>query len=236
MRARRATVDDMSEIGKAGAGAPATDGRVLRGARNHEAIARAMYDLVRKTHLPPSVEEVARRAGVGTRTVFRQFEDLEALYRSLNDRLQREIMAMVSLAPPSGELEADLRALVARRARVFEHLIPFRRAGRLVRHQSPFLKEQDAMMARFFRVALEAHLGPEVRGDALEALDALLSFEAWDRMRDAQGLSAKRAERVLADAAIVLARAASRSRRATTSSGSSSPGCDRTTARSARSR
>ncbi len=205
----------MTNVGKAKprAEAPTTDGRVRRGARNHEAIARAMYDLVRMTHLPPTVEEVARRAGVGTRTVFRQFEDLESLYRSLNDRLQGEILAMVSLAPPSGELEADLRALVARRARVFEHLTPFRRAGRLVRHQSPFLKEQDAMTARFFRAALEAHLGPDVRGDALEALDALLSFEVWDRMRDAQGLTAKRAERVLADAAITLARAAS-SRRA----------------------
>ncbi|MBI2393622.1 MAG: TetR/AcrR family transcriptional regulator [Deltaproteobacteria bacterium] len=183
-----------------------TDGRVLRGARNHEAIARAMYDLVRATHLPPSIEEVARRARVGIRTVFRQFEDLDSLYRSLNDRLQREIMTMVSLTAPSGDLEVDLRALVARRARVFEHITPFRRAGRLVRHQSRFLQEQDAMMARFFRAALEAHVASRVGGDALEALDALLSFEVWDRLRDAQKLGAKRAERVLSEAALTIAR------------------------------
>lgn len=184
------------------------DGRVLRGARNHEAIAAATYDLVREAHRPPTVEEIARRAGVGTRTVFRQFEDLDALYRSMNERLRAEILGKISLAPPTGDLEVDLRALVARRARIFEHLLPFRRAGRRVQHQSTFLQEQDALLEQLLRAGLQANVGPHVaRADALEALDALLSFEAWDRLRERQRLGVRRAERVLAEAALAIVRA-----------------------------
>jgi AcrR family transcriptional regulator len=186
---------------------PEADGRVLRGARNHEAIAEAMYELVRTTHAPPTMEEVARRAGVGTRTVFRQFQDLDSLYRTMNERLLSEIMSTVSLAPPSGELEADLRALAHRRARVFEHMTPFRHATRGLRHTSAFLREQDVRLAQMLRAMLQAivhsHLGEDAE-DTLEALDVLMSFEAWDRLRETQKLSAKAAERVIADAAIAL--------------------------------
>jgi AcrR family transcriptional regulator len=185
-----------------------TDGRVLRGARNHEAIAKATYALVRETHRPPTVEEIAERAGVGTRTVFRQFEDLDALYRTLNDRLREEILAMISLAPPTGALDVDLRALVSRRAKIFEHLLPFRRAGARVQHQSTFLQEQDALLEQLLRAGLLANVGTHVaHADALEAVDALLSFEAWDRLRERQRLSARRAERVLAEAALAIVRA-----------------------------
>jgi hypothetical protein len=41
----------------------------------------------------------------------------------------------------------------------------------------------------------------------VEALEVLLSFEAWDRLRDQQKLSAKRAEAVLLGAATALATA-----------------------------
>ena len=186
------------------------DGRKLRRSRNHEAIVQATIELVREGHVTPAVEDVARRAKVGERTVFRQFQDLETLYRAIYERVHRDVLASVTITPPSGDLEADLRALVGRRARVFEELTPFRRAGRAVRHRSPFLKEADAYVTRFMRAALEAVVIPHLRGnrDVLEALDALLSFETWDRMRDQQGLGARRAEVIVGSAAISLARAA----------------------------
>jgi AcrR family transcriptional regulator len=187
------------------------DGRELRGARSHAAIAEAMYELVRTTHAAPTMEEVARRAGVGTRTVFRQFQDMDSLYRTLNERLLSEVVSLVAVVPPSGELEADLRALVSRRAQVFEHMTPFRRASRAMRHASAFLRGQDARLTQLLRAMLAAVVAPHLGTDAettLEALDALTSFEVWDRLRDAQRLSPKLAERVVADAAVVLASAA----------------------------
>jgi AcrR family transcriptional regulator len=186
---------------------PPADGRVLRGARNHELIVQAVYDLVRSGNVDPSIEEVASQAGVGTRTIFRQFNDLETLSRSLGERVVAEITVLIELTPPSGRLIEDLRGLIARRARVYEHVTPFRRAGRLVRHRVLFIQEQDALMARMLRAAVESVLAPhglDKQRDLVEALDVLLSFEAWDRLRDQQKLGVKRAEQVLLGAATAL--------------------------------
>lgn len=193
-----------------------TDGRVLRGARNHEAIVQALYELVREGTLQPTAERVAERAGVGTRTVFRQFEDLETLYRSLGERVRAEVLSLVDATPPSGDLEADLQVIVARRARIFGYIAPFRRAGGLVRHTSAYLQALDTMLARALHAGLTAIVGPHLEddgGDTLEALDLLLSFESWERLREQRRLSGKRAERVLLKAATTLARGASESPR-----------------------
>ena len=65
------------------------------------------------------------------------------------------------------------------------------------------------MMA--FRGALlavvEPHLGDD-SGDTLEALDLLLSFEAWERLRHQQDMSVKRAQQILAASALSLLEAA----------------------------
>ncbi len=187
------------------------DGRVRRGASNHEAIVQAIYELICESHLPPTIDDVAKRAGVGRRTVFRQFEDLDALYRTLGERVLREAMSLIVLAPPSGNLETDLDALLQRRARVFEHITPFRRAARLVRHESALLQEQDRMATMSFRAALLAVVGSHLNReseDTLEALDLLLSFESWERLRHQQKVSVKRARQILAAAALTLVTAA----------------------------
>lgn len=186
--------------------AAARDGRAERRTRNHDAIVQACSDLIRETHALPSMDAVAKHAGVGIRTVFRQFQDQESLYRSVTDRVLAEVMALIQMTPPTGELATDLAALVQRRARVFEHITPFRRVGRLVRHQSPLLQERDAAATQFFRAAIEVVLGPHLgayadSAEILEALDALLSWETWDRLREQQGLGPKRAARVILAAA-----------------------------------
>lgn len=191
--------------------ANATDGRVLRGERSHTRIVQALYELIREGHVDPTADQVAERAGVGTRTVFRQFEDLESLYRSLGERVQAEVLAQIDIAPPTGRLIDDLTAAIERRRRIFEHVAPFRRASRRVAHSSPFLKAQELTLAKALRIGLLAILGPHLPDDAedvIEALDLVMSFEAWDRLRVEQKLSVKRAERVIFHSATTLAKAA----------------------------
>lgn len=187
------------------------DGRVLRGARNHALIVQSIYDLVSEGKVEPTVEEVAARAGVGVRTIFRQFKDLETLSRSLSERVLSEVVDLSSSAPSSGRLADDLQALIARRARIFEHILPFRRSGRIFRHRVLFLQEKDAQLTRLQRELLRAVLAPHLKegsDDLLDALELLLSLEAWERLRDQQKLSAARAEQVLVTAAMVLTAAA----------------------------
>ena len=57
------------------------DGRVQRGARNREAILDACLELIRERAALPTAQDVAVRAGVQVRTVFRHFDDMAAAPR-----------------------------------------------------------------------------------------------------------------------------------------------------------
>lgn len=63
-----------------GASGPAAkDGRRRRSAQSRDRIVEALLDLVAGVVVTPSAEAVAARAGVGLRTVFRHFRDMESL-------------------------------------------------------------------------------------------------------------------------------------------------------------
>jgi AcrR family transcriptional regulator len=177
------------------------DGRVTRASANHDAIVEAVYSLVRRDHRFPSVQAVAACAGVGERTVYRRFADLDALYQSVNTRLTAEVLAFAMPTPPSGDCLSDLRGSLARRARVFEHIAPFRRAVERA-GVSPLVEAWMHAADVVLREALLASLSPYLDEDTTEAIDCLLSFETWDRLRQRQGLSLERALRVLERAAL----------------------------------
>ena len=82
---------------------------------------------------------------------------------------------------------------------MFETITPFKRAEAAHRHRSRFLEADTARMNRRLREILAGVVSAELREDAVrfEALDLLLSFESWDRLRREQGLSAARARAVL---------------------------------------
>jgi hypothetical protein len=186
------------------------EGKAAREARELEALANATYTLVRETEMPPTVESAAERSGLSQRVVRRRFDDLDGLYRNVSARLLREVMTMVTFGPPSGRLEVDMTALVRRRMQIFAHVAPFQRAARVVRHGSSFLREQEAFNANALRAALLVMVSPYLpveSHDALDALDVLLSFEAWERLRGPQQVTSERAERLLASAAVAIVRA-----------------------------
>jgi AcrR family transcriptional regulator len=172
------------------------DGRVLRSERSREAIAGALFELVGQGHPEPTAQQVAERAGVGIRTVFRLFSDMEALYATLDARLLAEVMPLLRDAPPEGaDLGERATALVADRGALFERVTPYKRASNLKRGRSPFLADQHRKLVRRLRARLLGWL-PELRdapADLVEALDQATSFEAWDRLRSDQHLSRPRA-------------------------------------------
>jgi len=60
-----------------------TDGRRRRSADSRARIVAAMLELTRESALVPGAEQVALRAGVGLRTVFRHFQDMDSLYSEI---------------------------------------------------------------------------------------------------------------------------------------------------------
>lgn len=182
------------------------DGRVQRRERSRAAIVAALFDLVGSGVLLPTAQQVAARAGVGIRSVFRHFDDMESLYAELHSRLQEEALPLLEQAPPDGALRARALALVDQRARFFERIAPYKRAGNLQRWRSAFLQRGHASLIRELRAALREAL-PEVArapGSLGEALDLVTSFEAWDRLRSDQRLSRERAQEAVEQAVLGL--------------------------------
>lgn len=177
----------------------AIDGRRRRSQDSRARIVQAMLELVREGSVSPSAELVAARADVGLRTVFRHFSDLDSLYSEMSAVITTELMALVH-TPFKGESWRErVLELVERRGWAYEKIAPFKRASEVHRHQSPALAVDNAKMVQISRDILRAQLPPELAKDRVrfEAMDLLLSFDAWHRLRRDQDLSPKRATEVL---------------------------------------
>lgn len=183
----------------------ATDGRVQRGARNRAAIVDAMLELIGDGELSPTAEQVAERAEVGLRTVFRHFRDMDSLYAEMHHVMAGRLVEGLDIVPPIGTLEERLVTMTTNRCKVFERIAPYRRAGDRVRARSPFLQQAQANATQLQRSILESVI-PELEGDTLEAIDLMLSFESWNRLRDTQRLSAERTRRIMTEAVLALVR------------------------------
>jgi AcrR family transcriptional regulator len=184
------------------------DGRTLRSERSREAIAAALFDLVGEGNPEPTAQQVSERAGVGIRSVFRHFSDIEALYATLDARLLAELRPILRETPPEVDLRGRAAALVKRRAALFERIASYKRASNLKRWRSPFLRSQHAKLVAEMRADLLQWLPElaEAPPAVLEALDQATSFEAWDRLRSEQRLGRVRAAEAMRCAALALIR------------------------------
>lgn len=174
-----------------------SDGRRRRGLDNRARIVAAMLDLIRDGVATPSAEQVASRADVGLRTVFRHFQDMDSLYREMSVAIETELRGIMLQPFRSDRWEDRLYELIERRAEGFERIAPFRRASAAVRHRSRFLSSDHDRLSRTLRDILVRSAPTGIAPERLEALDLLLSFEAWSRLRQEQGLSPERAREVL---------------------------------------
>lgn len=173
-----------------------TDGRIQRSERSRGAIVQAMVELIGEGELAPTAGQVAARADVGVRTVFRHFSDMETLYAAMNDVIQERHAAGFAPGDSDADLATRVEGLLAQRFDLLERLAPFIRASDRPRARSAFLREQRDRDVRALRKNLLGWL-PEL-SDAdpavAHALEMALSFEAWNRLRIDQKLSVRKAQ------------------------------------------
>lgn len=177
---------------------PAVDGRHRRSERSRDSIVTALLDLVAEGAINPSAEEVAARAGVGLRSVFRHFRDMETLFRAMRERLAKDYEMWLVPFTGSGWRE-QLRETVDRRMKTFEQLLPFMRAADAHRHRSPTIEVEHGRIRSIMRARLVMVVAGAFADDldGFEALDLLLSTETWQRLRTEQSLSPADARRVI---------------------------------------
>jgi len=174
------------------------DGRRQRSDASRRKIALAMLDLLREGEADPSADLVAERAGVGRRTVFRLFSDMDGVFREMHAIMASRLTPEFARTFVANTWREQLDELVERRAKAFEQMLPIKTAADARRYTSNFLRTEHKKITRLQREALIAVLPANLaKGDMLEALDLVMSFETWRRLRYEQELSIKQAQAVL---------------------------------------
>ena len=182
------------------------DGRRLRRQQNRTAVLDALLGLFADGVYDPSSADIAERAGLSPRSLFRYFDDIDDLHRAAveaNLALARPlvVLAVDATAPTA----AKVRAIVDSRMRLYATIAPGARAARTLafRHKivatqliqnRVFLRDQ---VARLFAPELAAMAEP-TRDAAISVADVLCSFESWDLLIAERGLAVADVERALA--------------------------------------
>lgn len=182
------------------------DGRLLRAARTRQLVAETFLDLLNEGEPQPTAQQVSDRCGVSMRSIFRLFDDVEAMHSAaISTQIDRVAHLIVPL-DPGGPVERRIKALVDSRAKLFEAISPVRRMSvRLAPTSRPIRADLDlaneffhAQLVELFDAELDG-VPPARRRDITDALDAVTSWETWERLRNIQGVPERRARRIVTD-------------------------------------
>jgi len=186
----------------------AVDGRRLRRQQNREAVIDALLASFREGNYQPSSNEIAARAGLSPRSLFRYFDDIDDLHRAATTRELRRARPLLELGieadAPTG---AKIRALVAGRVRLYDQTASSATAVRIAAHRYPALAGELAARRSFLRAQIASLFAPELaRRDRglLAVLDVVCSFESYELLRIDQRLSRPKTEAALVAALTAL--------------------------------
>ena len=161
------------------------DGRRQRGERTRLAIIEAALSLQEEGVLVPTAQQIFDRAGVLIRSFFRHFEDMETLFKAVDDHLRDSYEALFLGGDREGSLEERVSRAVERRSDAFERLKNLMLGTKAQLWRYEMLRSNYARSQRGLRKDLEQWL-PEISNlseSTRETIDAIASFEMWQRLR-----------------------------------------------------
>ncbi|HSP29447.1 MAG TPA: TetR/AcrR family transcriptional regulator [Ilumatobacteraceae bacterium] len=161
------------------------DGRTLRRTRNRDAVIVALLAIIREGDLQPGAAEIADRAGVSHRSIFRYFDDLDDLVRTAIDHAFDEAGPMGGVPNIGvGSLDERITAFVDARVSLFEHVDGTMQLARMRAPKIPSINEGIAAIAEIFRVQIAEHFAPELdvvgEDERLLLVDGILTLTSYD--------------------------------------------------------
>jgi TetR/AcrR family transcriptional regulator of autoinduction and epiphytic fitness len=186
---------------------PALDGRHRRREENREAVIDALVALWDDGRYQTSAAEVAERAGISPRSLFRYFDDLGDLTRAAIERHLQAAAPLFDIPIDASEpTAAKIAAVVDCRLRLWDAIEASARAGRATAHRNPIVAERLHDARRSFCDQVRTLFAPELadRPDALGPVDVLLSFESRELLRVEHRLGADRTRHSLVAALTAL--------------------------------
>ena len=178
---------------------PQADGRRQRSQRSREKILRAYWELMLDGDMDPSAAAIAEHAGVGLRSVFRHFEDLDTLLRDLMQLCYDEITPEFMTPLKSKHWKDQLLELVNRNVMIWERIKVPNMAGEIGRFKSQVLMD-DYRRSRNLEISgIKAILPKDIDNydKVLLALDASMCFSTMRRLREDRKLSIPKVKGVM---------------------------------------
>lgn len=171
------------------------DGRRQRSARTRQLVVDAYLALLRENPRIPTAAAIADRAGYSVRSIFERFPDLHALRIAATDEAMTKAAAHAAAHPLMGGRSERLRIHVVTRAAVCQEWLPLWRALNVNQGDSAELKARIGLARQLIIRRIEEAYGPELstlhslqRRQTVLAIEALVDFESWARMRELFGL------------------------------------------------
>jgi AcrR family transcriptional regulator len=187
------------------------DGRTQRRVRNMDVVVNAVLGLLAEGRGWPSAADIAARAGLSERSVYRYYDDLDSLARAaVETQTSRNDHHFQPLEVPEGAgLDERIDRLVEHRTAMFELVGAVVHAARARSGLHSAIAEALELRRRQLRAQLAALFAPELEAaagsdDLLAALEVVTGFEALQILRVDQGRSAARANRIVRRAVAAL--------------------------------
>lgn len=183
------------------------DGRLQRSANSRQRIQDAAFALCEQGVLVPTAQEIADASGVGLRTVFRHFSDMESLFAEMDKILLARFDHLLNYEIDGGaSFEDRLEGMIDMRAQQWENFGPYLRMTLAQKWRYPILEKNYRSQMDRLRKDMVRWL-PELAklpAEKLLAAEIATSFEVWNRLRNLNGQSEKQAKAVMRAAFLAL--------------------------------
>jgi AcrR family transcriptional regulator len=163
------------------------DGRTMRRKRNRMSVINALLSMIREGDLHPAASDIADRAGVSHRSIFRYFDDLDDLVRTTIAQAFREVGALNTIPDiGQGELTGRIERFVDARLKLLEFVDRPMQLARARAHSIPSIDDQLSSVAELLRAQIQEHFEPElskldesVRAAVVDAVLLLTSYDSY---------------------------------------------------------
>lgn len=184
------------------------DGRSARRERNRDAVLDALVELTTEGAQDPSIDDIADRAGVSYRSVYRYFKDRSEMMDAATDRamswLQPLLLNASGPVSPNDPLDHRLDSIVDARVEMYVQVADMIRTAMIQSFSNRRINEVFLNSRRLTRIQLGERFADELsqfseqeRELRITSMDQALSFHAIDYVMVERGHSREELERYL---------------------------------------
>jgi len=175
------------------------DGRRQRSERSRAKIIEAMWALMLDGNMDPSAADIAEKAGVGLRSVFRHFEDMDAIHRELVLLAEADVTPLMMKPYEAQDWKDQILELATRTAELWDRIRVPHTVSEIRRFKSDILMD-DYKRSRMKELSSVKAVLPADLPDyetLLLSLDSVLCFSTVRRLREDRNLSLSKTKEIM---------------------------------------